>query len=73
MLDSAERGETIVITRAGRRVAMIAPAPRANGAVLREVFARWQGDSALDDGFAAQVAAAAETAAADLDNDPWHD
>lgn len=72
VLDSAEHGETIVVTRAGRRVALITPAPRANGAALRQVFARWQHNPALDDAFAAQVSAAREAASAELDTDPWH-
>lgn len=73
VLDAAEHGETTVVTRAGHRVATIAPAPRANGAALRAVFERWHGDSALDDTFGARVAAAREAASADLDTDPWHD
>lgn len=72
VLDSAEHGETIVVTRAGRRVALIAPAPRVNGAALREVFGRWQGNPALDDAFTTQVAAAREATSAELDIDPWH-
>ena len=72
MLDSAEHGETIVVTRAGRRVAVITPAPRANGAALRAVFERWHDNHALDDALAARVDAAREAASADLDSDPWH-
>lgn len=71
VLDAAEHGETIVVTRAGRRVAAITPAPRANGAALRAVFERWHGNPALDDTLAARVAAARETASAELDTDPW--
>jgi prevent-host-death family protein len=37
VLDSAEHGETIVVTRAGHQVALIVPAPRANGGALREL------------------------------------
>lgn len=73
VLDSAEHGETIVVTRAGRRVALIIPAPRANGAALREVFERWHANPALDDAFTAQVMAAREAASAELDTDPWRD
>ncbi|MGH3885809.1 MAG: type II toxin-antitoxin system Phd/YefM family antitoxin [Pseudonocardiaceae bacterium] len=73
VLDSAERGETIVVTRAGKRIALIVPAPRANGAALREVFRRWQGNAAFDDAFVANVAAAREAVSAELDTDPWHD
>jgi len=38
VLDSAEHGETIVVTRSGRRVALIAPAPRANGGAVLDLF-----------------------------------
>ncbi|HEY2764871.1 MAG TPA: type II toxin-antitoxin system prevent-host-death family antitoxin [Pseudonocardiaceae bacterium] len=71
VLDSAEHGETIVVTRAGKRIALIVPAPRANGAALREVFGRWQGNAAFDDTFAANVATASEVVSAELDTDPW--
>lgn len=73
VLDSAEHGETIVVTRAGRRVAVITPAPRANGAALRAVFERWHGNPALDDTLATRVTATRETASAELDTDPWRD
>ncbi|MFD4422981.1 type II toxin-antitoxin system Phd/YefM family antitoxin [Agromyces sp. NPDC058484] len=73
VLDSAEHGETIVVTRAGRRVAAITPIPRANGAALREVFERWHGDPALDDALTARIAAAREAASGELDADPWLD
>lgn len=73
VLDSAEQGETIVITRAGHRVATIAPTPHANGAALREVFERWHRSPALDDAFSARVSAAREAASGGLDADPWHD
>ncbi|MDG3009500.1 type II toxin-antitoxin system prevent-host-death family antitoxin [Rhodococcus sp. D2-41] len=73
VLDSAERGETIVVTRAGRRVAVIAPAPQSNGAALRAVFDRWRDNSALDGAFESHVHAAREAAAAELDTDPWRD
>lgn len=71
VLDSAEHGERVVITRAGRRVAVIGPAPEANGAALRQVFDRWRGNAALDDAFAANVAAAQEAVSAEEDADPW--
>ncbi|HZU46242.1 MAG TPA: type II toxin-antitoxin system prevent-host-death family antitoxin [Mycobacterium sp.] len=73
VLDSAEKGETIVVTRAGRRVALITPAPRANGAALRAVFERWRGNPALDEAFSSRVSAVREAASAELDADPWHD
>lgn len=73
VLDRAEHGETIAVTRNGRRIAFIAPAPRANGKALREVLRKWRGNDAFDDIFAENVAAARETASADLDSDPWRD
>ncbi|HLI58271.1 MAG TPA: type II toxin-antitoxin system prevent-host-death family antitoxin [Solirubrobacteraceae bacterium] len=71
VLDSAERGETIVITRAGRRVAAISPASRSNGVALREVFERWHQNPALDEVLADRVAAVREASTAELDADPW--
>lgn len=71
VLDSVEDGETVVVTRAGRRVATISPAPRANGAALRAVLDRWQGHPALDKAFSEQVEAAREAVSSDLDSDPW--
>lgn len=73
MLNSVEHGETIVVTRAGRRIAAITPAPRANGAALREVFTRWHGTPALDDTLAARVETTRDAVSAELDTDPWHD
>ncbi|MFE2754781.1 type II toxin-antitoxin system Phd/YefM family antitoxin [Actinosynnema sp. NPDC059335] len=73
VLDEAEHGETIVVTRNGRRVALITPAPRANGRALHEVFRRWHGREGLDERFAADVTAAREVVSGDLDSDPWHD
>lgn len=71
VLHSAEHGETTVVTRSGRRVAVIAPAPEARGAALREVFRRWQDNPALDDDFAERVLAARTAVWVDLDTDPW--
>jgi prevent-host-death family protein len=73
LLDEAEHGETIVVTRNGRRVALIVPAPRANGRAVRDVFRRWSHHEAFDDEFERNVAAARETASTELDNDPWRD
>ncbi|HVL84788.1 MAG TPA: type II toxin-antitoxin system prevent-host-death family antitoxin [Pseudonocardia sp.] len=60
VLASAERGETIAVTRSGKQVAMIVPAPRDNIAALDEVFRRWQGRTGIDDEFEANVAAIRE-------------
>ncbi|MGA2929327.1 MAG: type II toxin-antitoxin system prevent-host-death family antitoxin, partial [Solirubrobacteraceae bacterium] len=47
VLDCAEHGETIVVTRSGQRVALITPAPRTNGGALRNVLNRWHDADAL--------------------------
>jgi prevent-host-death family protein len=73
VLDSAEKGETTVVTRGGQRVAMIVPAPRANGAALREIFDRWKHETALDEDFERNVAAAREALSPAEDSDPWAD
>jgi antitoxin (DNA-binding transcriptional repressor) of toxin-antitoxin stability system len=70
VLDGAENGEAVVITRGGRQVAMLLPAPRANGGALLEVLRRWRGHASVDDAFAADVAAAREGDSG-LDQDPW--
>ncbi|BBA98230.1 hypothetical protein RVR_4341 [Actinacidiphila reveromycinica] len=56
LLDAAEHGETIVITRAGRRLAQIGPASAGNGAALNDVLATL----ATDDEFSADVSATRE-------------
>lgn len=73
VLDSAEHGETIVVTRGGHRVALIVPAPQANGTALREIFKRWSGNPAFDDRFAGHVADARDAVSGELDADPWRD
>lgn len=73
VLDATEKGQTVVVTRSGRRVAVIAPAPRANGAQLLDLLDRWRAHPALDDAFAAQVDAARGAVSAELDSDPWRD
>jgi prevent-host-death family protein len=71
MLDSVEHGETIVVTRAGRRIASIVPVSAANGAALNGVLARWRAAAALDDEFAASIADARTAASIEHDTDPW--
>ncbi|WBB57728.1 type II toxin-antitoxin system prevent-host-death family antitoxin [Streptomyces sp. WMMC500] len=53
VLDQAEHGETIVITRNGRRLAILGPAPSGNGAALAEVLEAHA--AALDEDFASDV------------------
>ena len=54
VLDRAERGETIVITRGGRRLAVLAPAPAGNGSALTEFLAAHP----VDDDYAEDVLSA---------------
>jgi prevent-host-death family protein len=68
VLDAAEHGETIVITRAGRRLAQIGPAPAGNGAALNGILA----DHRPDEDFAADVAAARELLTDEVGS-PWPD
>ncbi|HEY0259047.1 MAG TPA: type II toxin-antitoxin system prevent-host-death family antitoxin [Lacisediminihabitans sp.] len=65
ILDDAERGETVVITRGGRRIATIAPAQRSNGGEFLGLMESRE----TDDGFAADVAAAREAVV--LDGPVW--
>jgi len=71
VLDSVESGETIVVTRAGRRIASIAPAPPATGAALNAVLTRWHGVAALDDDFAQSIETARGAASTEVDSDAW--
>ena len=71
VLDSVERGEIIVVTRGGRRVASIAPTPAATGAALNAVLTRWRGAAALDDDFAESIDTARAAASTEDDRDPW--
>ena len=71
VLDSVERGEIIVVTRGGRRVASIAPTPAATGAALNAVLTRWRGAAAFDDDFAESIDTARAAASTEDDRDPW--
>lgn len=67
VLDQVENGETIVITRAGRRIATISPTSAASWGQLRIALTGWvpAPDPAAD-----EVALAVKTAVT-LDEDPW--
>ncbi len=71
VLASVEQGETIVVTRAGRRIAEIAPAAAATGGALNAVLARWRGVAALDDDFRKSIDTARAAASIEDDRDPW--
>ena len=46
VLDEAERGETIIVTRGGRRVATIGPASACPGRAVKELLRRHRPDAA---------------------------
>ena len=54
LLDEAERGETVVITRSGRRIATISPVNASNGAEFLALLC----SNTADEDFAADVLAA---------------
>lgn len=58
ILDEAERGHHVVVTRGGRRIATIGPASAGNGAEVRALLAA----DPPDEDFAADVLAAREAA-----------
>lgn len=73
VLDSAEHGETVVVTRSGRRVALIASAREPTAPQLRDVVVRWRNTAPFDDTIVQHVADARNAASADLDDDPWNE
>lgn len=46
VLDQAEHGETIIVTRGGRRVATISPAAASPGRIVKELLRRHRPDAA---------------------------
>ena len=67
VLDGAERGQTVVITRGGRRIATIGPASVSNGA---EVLALLRSPTA-DENFAADLLRARDAVV--LEGAAWPD
>ncbi|MER7820270.1 type II toxin-antitoxin system Phd/YefM family antitoxin [Streptomyces sp. NPDC096153] len=68
VLDRAERGETIVITRGGKRLAVLGPAPGATGRAVKDALLRHV--DTLDDAFEDDVTASRDLLTLD---DPWSD
>ncbi len=66
LLDSVEAGESVIVTRGGRRIATISPARAANGQSLLDLLGR-----SADEAFAADVAAARD--AAEAQDPAWPD
>ena len=67
VLDEAERGQTVVITRGGRRIATIGPAATSNGGEVVSLLK----SRATDANFAADVVAARD--AVELEGPAWPD
>lgn len=65
LLDEAEHGQTIVVTRGGRRIASIGPATASNGAEVVVLLA----SNLVDEDFAADVLAARDAVA--LEGPAW--
>lgn len=65
LLDEVESGETVVVTRGGRRIASIGPATAGNGADVLALLS----DSPPDNDFAADLAAA--RSAVTLEGPAW--
>ncbi|WP_244857491.1 type II toxin-antitoxin system Phd/YefM family antitoxin [Agromyces archimandritae] len=65
LLDGVEQGESVIVTRAGRRIAEIRPAGAGNG----RVFADFLWSTGVDLEFASDVRAARE--AVRLDEPAW--
>lgn len=67
LLDEAERGETVIVTRGGRRIATIGPVDASNGADFIVLL----NSREPDEEFAADVKAARDTVV--LDGPAWPD
>jgi prevent-host-death family protein len=61
LLDEVERGGSVIVTRGGRRVAVLAPVPVANGAALLEPLNR----GLPDEDYAGEVLAIRDVVTAD--------
>lgn len=68
VLDRVDRGETIVVTRGGRRLATISAAPAANGAALADFLVSHR--ATLDETFADDVVGARDLLTT---RDPWNE
>jgi prevent-host-death family protein len=72
LLSAAEGGETIVVTRSGKRAALITPAPRSSGKALRAVFKQYRVHPIVDDDWTSTIADGLSSVSAAEDIDPWN-
>jgi prevent-host-death family protein len=63
VLDDAEHGETIVVTRGGRRVAVIGPAAATPGSAVKQMLRRHRPDAGWEDDLRSVRSAVDERAA----------
>lgn len=68
VLDRVADGETVVITRGGKRLAIMEPTPNAAGRAVKDALAPLVGT--LDDDFGRDIAAATELLTLD---DTWRE
>lgn len=73
VLNAAEKGETVLVTRSGRKAALITPAPRSSGRALRVVFEQYRAHPIVDDDWSKTIEDAIGELSADEDIDPWSD
>lgn len=71
VLNAAENGETVLVTRSGRKAALITPAPRSSGRVLRAVFEQYRVHPIVDDDWSSTIGNALGSVSAEEDTDPW--
>jgi prevent-host-death family protein len=74
LLDAVEGGETIAVSRGGRRIAAIAPAEHDTWSGFADVVNRRRADRPIgDDELERNIADALTAVRTDLDVDPWAD
>lgn len=75
LLDEAEGGESVAVVRGGERIAMVTPAPRANGkAVLAAMKAgRERVHPGAAEALHRGLDAVEEAVSTELDADPWRE
>lgn len=49
LLDAIEAGETVIVTRGGKRVSMMSPTPPSSGEAFAEVLRRRRAERPIDD------------------------
>lgn len=71
LLDAIEAGETIIVTRGGKRVATMRPTEASTENPFADVLRRWNGRGYDDDTMERAVAEMRTLVSAEHDSDPW--